>query len=850
MSEYRQARLFGRWLGLLGLAGLGLPWAALAGAKAPPGPPQVEGSGVVVLWLPDAAPGSVKVKASRGELGPPLQDGALLRLPWTPDAAVGAPLSLELRYRARSGEKIEEQLSLSLAPPEAPRWAEALVLPPNADAISGVEAVGIAPGSLFSSSRGQLRAEGSGVVWRAGGPAKAPAMGLLVAVPPRAVAQPVFVPVAEQLRQSFSQAAPPDSQNTLLMGSLGAIGPQRASPAGTVAFDLTLDPRAPAAELQTLTRDGREERRSLRLPAGERPALLIAPLPEQVADPRRAVPLTVAVLDAEGKPWTGAAPQLTATGAALDAGRSLAPGLYRWDWRPQPGATSVSFTARISGVERQGLVQLRPAPPVVSLRPEPISGKSTGVKLAIALGGPAGAWAGKPPSVELQGAKAAGAVLDRKGGNYELTATLATADGPAWALLQPPPTGGQTPARLLAWAEPLDGGRAALRVAVEDSGGRGVPAQALRLIGPGDRALPGASSGPGGVATSVVSGDGVYTVELGDLRAAVLLDAAGRGQPALWTEEALGAQRRWAEAAPTVSIGRGPAPAVVAAAAPAQPSTGTAGPGPTPAPPTGTPPAIASSTSPSPTSAQSAPAAPAARAPAPAGDGPALRASLSLGAGTAAYTSKQDGFRVGPEQVALTAGGLSDGAGLGVWAGELRLLAFPKGGAWGAELVVEGARTSLSGQYRFPSAETEPIDAALDPQNALSARLGGRYRKAIAGPLSWQALAHLERGQSGVVLWSDGAPTWTPAPLTGLRLGAGLLLDLDRLWLDLHASESFFPYPTQSNVGLGLEVPLQGPLWLRAGLDAQRRSLRFDAGEELIVEERQTVGRLGLGLAF
>ncbi|MBL8615254.1 MAG: hypothetical protein JNM72_06575 [Deltaproteobacteria bacterium] len=826
--------------GSLLLFGVLAPVEAQAAPALAPGASLPQDGGELLILVPEGVDGPLKAKPSRGKLAEPLIEGPLVRLRWTAAGEDGAPLQIELRYRDGAGQKVEANLSVPLAGPAAARFGAPLVRAPGAAA---VELPGWGAGWRAVASRGEVKAAGRGASWTAPVAAR-PGLSLVAVVPPSAAGGPLVLPVVERAPLQLTLQAPPDSENTLLLSEGVKVGPLRASPAGTVAFTADGDPRVAAGTLLTVRRDGvREERAVPLLDPGPPVVLLLAPAAAP-ADPNAPQDVIVAVTDSAGAPWTGAAPTVEASAGSLGPLSLRGPGLYGATWQPPVQAGPAELRAQVGGQRAVARIVAQAGPPSANLQ---LAAAGASTSATLELRGPTGPWAGKAPGLVILGGPTA-SVTDKKGGRY--AASLKLKPGAA-VVVQPPPSGGLTPARVLSWARPGPDGAVVLIAVVEDDAGRGVPAQKLELRGPEGAPLALPPTGPGGLSAALVRGQGVFTVQLGGLRAAVWAGPGAAPTPVA-PAEALPALARWQAAAPVQVVGAPPAPVVAAAPAP-DPRLAARAPAPAAVAPVSTgpvasaPPTAAAPTAPPPAGAPSAPT----RAPA-AGGGAWARVHLVGVAGTGAYSSVQDGFRVGPEEVELRAGGLADGGGLGVGGAGLGALVSPTGGPLLVELEVRALRAAWAGRYRFPSAEGGEASAAAAHEGAedLSARLGLRYLIPLSEGISAQVGAAGERSTGALVLWESSAPTWTTVPVYGLRAMGGLLVQRDRLFVDLQLAESLAPYPVRATGSAALELHLRGPVWGRLGYAHQWRRGTYDAGEEISTRSSLGLAELGLSLAW
>ena len=203
---------------------------------------------------------------------------------------------------------------------------------------------------------------------------------------------------------------------------------------------------------------------------------------------------------------------------------------------------------------------------------------------------------------------------------------------------------------------------------------------------------------------------------------------------------------------------------------------------------------------------------------------------------------------MGPEEVELAAGGPAGGGALGVVGIGLGGLVAPTGGRVLIDFDLRALRIDWAGRYRFPSAEPDPVvaTAAHDDTEDLTVRLGLRRRIPVAGAVWAQAGVAAERGGSGLVLWSDSRPVWTPVPLVAGRAMAGLLVDTSRLFIDLQISESLAPVPIRTAIDASVARPLTPRLSARLGYSQQWRRGVFDAGEAIDTHSSAGLAELGV----
>ncbi len=817
---------------------LGLFVGQTAHAKPEPALPVEAGAGVIALQVDRPPVGGVKVKADRGEIGDVVVRGALVEVAWT---GAPGPVVLDLRYKTAGGVRQEEQVRLEVSPGGTAELRSPLRVAPGAIpeplnlGVGNLRGAASLPGAKVEAAQVQFRPAAS----------TEPRVALVAATAEGDPRRVVFQTYALTTRRSTTFDAPPLGEASLELGGQ-VIGPFKASPAGKVAFDLELDPQVTSAILMTRSRDGQEERKPVNLPSAAGPVLLLAPLAEQSADPRVPVPLHIAAVDAQGQPWTGAMPSISATGGTLGPLKTTGPGVYTATWTPPAKVGTYTIETRLAGQESVQAISTRPTLPQIELSVEPaiLEPQSRDFLVRLQARDANGAWAGKAPSAVVVDGQPLSQVSPPKAGASTFKGRLDADKQAATVLIDPPASGGSTPANLYVWSTPLDAERHLVRIAVEDSAGRGVAGIPLKIAFPGGDVPPDRKSGAGGTAHVIAKGSGLLQVSGGGEQAVVLLQTGALGHPLVYGESAKARLLRWQSASPSIGIGR--KPAVVAAPILAATADGSAEVEPTAAAPAERNPP----SSPEPARSDLAQSEPAGAKPSVTTRGGNLRAGFDLGLVSWQQESLQDGWKVGPEEATITAGGLLSGQGPGGAGARLRVLAWPGGGSWAIDAGVSWERVQAEGSYRFPSADPEPdeISQELTDLSGWGLRLGGRRAFDLGGPAQAYAVAQFERSPTGLVLWEEGAAEWSPLGLLGLRAGGGLMLSGKRVFLDLQASETLGPWPVSSQAGLNFELALTDNLGLRLMSEVFRRQARWDAGE--VIETTESGSFLGFGLSY
>lgn len=557
----------------------------------------------VQLYLPDRVDGEkYKLKPDGGRAGA-LAVGAdgLLSFPFTPPRVL-KPQPLGFTLSRKGGSAVEDRFEVALVPP----WAGDLRVefdPPELLAGTGTALVRVTPSAdtpqagearrfLLSASAGEISAAmpaGDGT-WVArftppaqvGGPRT-----VIVAAADAAAPDLVFGWAALPLRvkQSVSVSVEPDANTILTVGDK-QYGPLQASPAGTVAFDVELDPRQPTGSVQAVHATRGSTSLAIDLPQPDYPRVGFLPLPAGIpADPVNVrLPIRVVATDLAGGPLRASIPSLHATAGQLGTVETSAvPGVYVAEYTPPSEPGQVVFTVGLDGAEVKVPVQL--LPPMTRLTlvadPEELPEKGRDFTLTARVLDSGGASvAGRLPELDVKGATATKKLKDNGDGTYSGTWRL-DANAAAASVLGVPPlrASGLPPFRLLIWARqpacPAGGNaRVPVTIAALDRFGLPVPNVDIKLSVPrGDAVLPAntRTNAQGLIITELTSGatPGLVALraEAAGLSAETPIFQVAQGQlaPALQPggdPEGLAALALWRPAVTSLAVGRvGAAPA-------------------------------------------------------------------------------------------------------------------------------------------------------------------------------------------------------------------------------------------------------------------------------------------------
>ncbi len=508
------------------LLALGLSARAWADPLQPLAGPAIEGDGqtphtVLVACPSCTAADKLRVKGDGLTLtGSSVDDDGFLHLDLVAEP-VAAPTQrrISLRVQQASG-KLEADLNLQVLPPRA----AAIGLRLDVDAVeAGGPPVKLSweapPGPLdpaaaryaISASVGSLgpvsvAADGSAsATWTPPATALAPERVLFGVVDLRAPDQRMGLgSLPLRARTSLSLKVEPDSENVLVVDG-ERFGPVRASPSGTVAFEVALPPSLGKGSLETTTKTGERRSQAVDLPLGKGALHLILPLPPAVpADPTRPLGVWVARVDRAGAPLSGAAPTLSSSRGELGPmEEGVLPGLYRAAWKAPAQVGTVEFLAEADGRRSEAQARLIEGLPSLRLEVEPerLEAKATSLSVRATVTPPEGGLSrAAPPRLDLAGAR----LLARPKlvtGAWTSSFRVPASGEVVVQAVGEQPSSGLPPARLLAWAGPADPkGRVPITLVAVDALGLPVPGLDLVLAVPkGAGSLPPTGkTGPSG----------------------------------------------------------------------------------------------------------------------------------------------------------------------------------------------------------------------------------------------------------------------------------------------------------------------------------------------------------------
>lgn len=634
------------------------------------------------------------------------------------------------------------------------------------------------------------------------------------AAAPDRIAGTVTVPLLAEA--SLTLDAPADSQNILIHGET-RLGPAKASPAGTVAFTLAIDPRAPIATLETTTPDGQVRTRSVELADSAAPMLAFVPGPGTlVADPARGVPLLVAALDERGEPVESAPPTFGASRGTLGVPRATGiPGIWQAEFTPPAEPGSVTFTATAAGmvVERKARL-VAPLPPL-TLHPskDPLPHSATSLSVTVSGGGGV-------PALDVRGGRLGSRPRKTPDGTMFMLRPDDDTEG-LWLLALPPRgVAGGVPATidLHGPTSAPDTGPRPYTVQLADAAGLPVGAAPLTVDAPwADDIQAPKTTDAQGIArvwvTPPATGAEVLRVRAGGLPGGAVLGPAG-----LPTAPSSRAPSTW--------VDRAPAPEVAVAVVPEDPPLAAA-PSPAAQDPGNDPPLD----SPDPAAPESVDGL-SGKTPTAGGTSPWLHLGLSGGLGGHAWSQDAEGGVAGPEDDASTAGSLP----LGLGAAAIGLHAEAWSRRWaGLEIDLIGQSGDFEGAR----------------QRTLRGGVGLLGRLQLGGVVSAYGTAGAGLTPGFLVVYEDGDPDEEEGVIQrviGGQLGAGIVVRTPRLHANLAVRELWAPWPvqTQARLDVGLAVTSALTIDLRTRYDARTMAFNVD-GES--VDARDSLTYLGLGVS-
>ena len=474
----------------------------------------------VQLYLPDWVEGErFKLKPDEGRAGQ-LTEGTngLISFPYTPPR-VTKPKLVGFTLSRRGGSAGEDRFELNLVPPYTGdlqlSFDPPTLLAGGDSALVRVTPSGDTPQAgearrfLLTASAGDLAAAmpaGDGT-WVARYTPPATVDGprtVIVTAADAAAPDHIFGWAALPIRvkQSVSVGVQPDANTILTVGDK-QYGPLKASPAGTVAFDVELDPRQPTGSVQAVTPTGDSTNLQIDLPQPDYGRIGFLPFPAGIpADPvNAALPVRVVATDLTGQPLRASIPTIHASVGQLGTVEtSSVPGVYVAQFTPPSDPGEVTFTAELDGASVTTKVKLLPPMTRLRLSAEPAElpeGTRDFTVTARVQDSGGASISGRMPQLDVEGASVRVRMKDNNDGTYTGTWRL-NSGVEAVSFLGVPPleASGLPPYRLLVWprqsAIPAGGGGSLpVTIAALDRYGLPVPNVDIRLAVPsGDAALP------------------------------------------------------------------------------------------------------------------------------------------------------------------------------------------------------------------------------------------------------------------------------------------------------------------------------------------------------------------------
>ncbi len=317
--------------------------------------------------------------------------------------------------------------------------------------------------------------------------------------------------------RSISLQAEPDATATLSVGDR-SYGPRKVSPAGTVAFQVEIDPASPQGLLQVVPTTGDATSASVDLPLPDYPGLAFLPLPPRLpANPDLApFPVRIVVTDAAGRPASGLSPTITASvGEITSPAYGGAAGIYAASFTPPSKPGEVTFTATWdSGTTETTISLVNPLPRIaLEIDPPEIPRGKRDFQVSARLVDSQGVTLDDPaPEISAQGASLLSRARKSADGTYTARFRMRSSASQAVVTASPKLTyQGGFPCRVLMWSQqntvPTDGSTStSLQMAVVDEWGIPVPQKKLELeVLRGDASVP---------STILTGANGMGTAEL------------------------------------------------------------------------------------------------------------------------------------------------------------------------------------------------------------------------------------------------------------------------------------------------------------------------------------------------
>jgi hypothetical protein len=474
----------------------------------------------VQLYLPDHVEGErFKLKPDEGRAGQiTVGTDGLISFPYTP-ARVTKPKSVGFTLSRRGGSASEDRFEISLVPPYTGEL-ELVFDPPTLLAGGDTALVRVTPSAdtpqasearrfLLTASAGTLAAAmpaGDGTwVARYTPPATVEGPRTVIITAADAAAPDLIFGWAAlpiRVKQSVSVGVQPDANTILTVGDK-QYGPLQASPAGTVAFDVELDPRQPTGAVQAVTATGDSTNLQIDLPQPDYGRIGFLPIaPGVPADPVNvSLPVRVVATDLTGQPLRASIPSIHAsTGQLGTVETSSVPGVYVAQYTPPSNPGEVTFTAELDGATVTTRVALLPPMTRLHLAAEPAElpegTRDFSITARVQDSGGA-SIAGRMPQLNVEGASVRVRMKDNEDGTYTGSWRLDSGVD-AVSILGVPPlkASGLPPYRLLVWPRQIaipagGGGSLPVTIAALDRYGLPVPNVDIKLAVPvGDAALP------------------------------------------------------------------------------------------------------------------------------------------------------------------------------------------------------------------------------------------------------------------------------------------------------------------------------------------------------------------------
>lgn len=486
----------------------------------PTGPLPADGqtASTVHLWAPDYVAGDkYKIKPDKGRVGEvTVSPDGVLTFEFFPPKVTG-PGVIGLEIKRTGAVKVDERIELPVVPPFEGRL-DITFDPPKLLVGQGTALVRISPRTttpqdaagrrlVLSASVGTIDTPmpaGDGTwVARYTPPTEIPGpRTVIISAADASAPDSIFgwAPLTLKVKQTATLQVQPDANVMLTIGDK-TFGPLKASPTGTAAFDVELDPAYPSGRVQAVSGTGQKVDMVVDLPRPEYDRIAFLPLAATApADAKVPLAIRVAATDLAGNP-TRDLPVIRVSRGVLSAvTMTRDPGVFEAVFTPPQEAGEVSFFAELGNARSTARVMLVQPMLRVDLIADPpeLAKDKRDFKVTARVKDPNGTGVpGLPVVLNVEGATVVAKIKDNLDGTYTASYRMGTGDAKAVLSAAPPMQASKLNVyRLLLWAStnaaPADGiSKVPVTVVALDKYGLPVPDVEVVLAVPrGDASVP------------------------------------------------------------------------------------------------------------------------------------------------------------------------------------------------------------------------------------------------------------------------------------------------------------------------------------------------------------------------